>query len=276
MSKRFVMLCAGTLSSGLVVSASAQPLDFEIDPAQSSMSLTIEIDLGGFGGDTDSDSTALSGMLMMTPDDASAPSEISLNDFDAMMDSDLAYSWVPAIFSTADATLTGGMIQYAEPGTVLGPVPVVDGGFEFLDVPVVIVGMLSVNYDVFLVGADSIMLDLSTLGVSTTPISGMISSSDGEVTVSNTIAFEGSQPLILDKNEVGQILFSGTATMVSVAQAPDCLADLNGDGELDFLDISNFLSGYGSGDLSVDLNGDGKLDFLDISAFLGSYTTGCP
>jgi len=273
--KSVSILCVMCVA-GLAGSALAQPLDFAIDPLQSSLDLSIEIDLGSFGGDTDSDSTALSGMIMMSFDDPESASEASLHGFEAMMDSDLSYNWAPAFLSTADATLTDGLVRYATPGVVQGPVPVVDGGFEFPAVPVEMAGIMTVNYNIFLVGEGTQVVDLSTIEPGDTPIGGVVSVDGGVVTISNTIKFTGSQPLVVDGSEVGQVIFNGSATMIAVADLPSCAADLTGDGALNFLDVSAFLSAFGNQDSVADFTMDGQYNFLDVSAFLAAFGNGCP
>ncbi len=269
-----VMCAMGMI--GLVGSAAGQQLDFAIDPAQSSLDLSIEIDLGSLGGDTDSDTTALSGFIDASFDDVEAASQASLHDFQAMMDSDLEYSWVPAFLSTADATLTGGLVEYAAPGIIQGPVAVVAGAFEFPAVPVQLAGTLSVNYDIFFVGSGSQVVDLSTLKPGDTAIGGTLSVDGGVATITNTIEFTGSQPLVVDGSELGQVIFNGLATMVAVADIPSCAADLNGDGSLNFLDVSAFLAAFGNQDPVADFTMDGQYNFLDVSAFLAAFGNGCP
>jgi hypothetical protein len=268
-------LCAMGLAC-MAGSAAAQPLEFTIDPAQSSLDLSIEIDLGGLGGDTDSDSTALSGLIVASFDDPEAASESSLHDFQAMMDSDLNYNWTPAFLSTADATMTGGVVEYATPGVIQGPVPVIGGGFEFPAVPVTLGGILTVNYNIFLVGSGSQVVDLSTLEPGDTPINGTVSVDGSMVTISNSIEFSGSQPLIVEGSEVGQVIFTGSATMIAVAELPSCPADITGDGQLNFLDVSAFLAAFGVQDSVADMNMDGQYNFLDVSAYLAAFGNGCP
>lgn len=260
----------------LVGTATAQPIEFVIDSARSTLDITIEIDLGALGGDTDSDTTQLSGSIFASVDDGSAPSSITLHDFRADMDTALQYNWSPAFLSTAEATLGGGFVEYAEPGTDIGPVPITDGTFEFLDVPTLLGGVLDVSYSIFLVGDGSQKIDLSTLGQTSTPISGEISSVDGTITISNVIELEASQPLVIDGTELGTVIVTGTATMVATADAPTCPADLNGDGQLDFFDISSFLTAFGLQEPIADFNNDGAWDFFDISGFLSAYSAGCP
>lgn len=269
-------LCVVGAVFGMVSAAVAQPLEFVIDPTQSSISLTIELDLGALGGDSDSDSSALSGAIDASLNDVSVPTESSLHDFFAVMDSDLNYNWVPAFLSTANATLAGGFVEYANPGVVIGPVPVVGGDFVFPGVPTIVGGVLTVNYNIFLFGSGSEVVDLSTFEPTANDISGTVSSTETEVTVVTTIPIVGSQPLVVDGSEIGTVIFNGTATMVAVAPIPDCPADFTGDGVLDFFDVSAFLSAFAGQDPAADMNNDGAWDFFDVSEFLSAFGAGCP
>ncbi len=264
--------CVVLMGSGV----SAQPLEFVIDPGQSSIDLTITLDLGAFGGDSDSDSSSLSGTMDLGIDDSSSPTETSFHDLLAIMDSDLNYNWEPAFLSTADATLTGGYMEYAQPGVVIGPVALVGGGFVFPAVPTLVGGLLTVNYDIFLVGSGSEVVDLSTLEPAVDDFAGTMLVVGETVTVFNTVPISGAQPLVVDGSEIGQVIFTGSATMVAVAQIPECLADMNGDGLLNFIDVSDFLTAYGNQDPSADFEFDGLYNFLDVSAFLAAYGAGCP
>ncbi len=262
--------------AGLVSAAVAQPIEFQLDTSMSSLNLTIEIDLGSLGGDTSSDSTGLIGEIFASVDAPADPSSITLHDFHAELESTLNFSWEPAFLSSADANLTGGFVEYADPGNDIGPVSITDGMFAFIDVPIILGGVLDVNYDIFLVGSGKQMIDLSTLGQSATPINGDISSADGMVTISNTIQLEASEPLIVEGTEVGTVIVTGTATMVATGEIPECQPDINGDGQLDFFDVSGFLTAFSAQEAIADFNNDSAWDFFDISAFLTAYGAGCP
>jgi hypothetical protein len=266
------VVCAMGLASGV----NAQPLEFVIDPAQSTIDLTIELDLGALGGDTDSDSSALSGVIEASFDDNASPTESSLHDFFAAMDSNLNFNWVPAFLSTADATLTGGFVEYANPGVMLGPVAMTGSDLVFPSVPTIVGGVLTVNYNIFLFGSGSEVVDLSTLGVTNNDIAGTVVPGDGIVTVTNTVPIDATQPLEVDGAVIGDVIVTGTATMVAVAQVPDCVADFTGDGVLDFFDVSAFLSAFAAQDPSADMTNDGAWDFFDVSAFLAAFGAGCP
>ncbi len=257
--------------------ALASPLDLVIDPTQSSVDLTIEIDLGTLGGDTDSDSSSVSGSIQLALDDFDAPSRAILGDFDAQLDDDLQFDWVPAFLSTADATLTDAAVSDAIPGTPSAPAGIgAMNEVSFVGVPVSITGILDVSYNIFLFGSGMEVVDFSTLGDVVTDITGTVVVSGGIVTLSGSFPIESSQPLIVDGNELGTVIVTGTATLVARAPVPECRADLTNDGELDFFDVSAFLQGLSSNDLCSDYNADGAWDFFDVSAFLSDLGAGCP
>ena len=154
--------------------------------------------------------------------------------------------------------------------------PVVDGQLTFPAVPTLIGGVLNVNYNIFLFGSGSETIDLSTLESSFNDISGVLSNDGSFVTVTNSIEFIASQPLIVDMTELGTVNVTGTVTMVATAEIPSCAPDLNGDGVLDFFDVSAFLTAFGNQDASADFNNDSVWDFFDVSAFLTAFGNGCP
>ena len=96
------------------------------------------------------------------------------------------------------------------------------------------------------------------------------------MTVTNTVELSATQPLEVDGSVIGDVIINGTATMVAVADLPDCVADFTGDGVLDFFDVSAFLAAFGVQDPSADLTNDGSWDFFDVSAFLAAFGAGCP
>ncbi len=270
-------VCVAGVVAGFAAGALAQPvMDFTIDPAQSSVDLTIEIVLDGFGGDTDSSSSSVSGFVDAAADDAESISSLWLHDFFASMDSDLQYNWSLGFLSTADATLVDGTVEYANPGIVLGPEAVVGGVFEFPAVPVSVGGVMTVNYNIVFLGSGSEIIDLSTLAPSDGVFSGSVSTADGVVTMVSSIPIAGSQPLVVNASVVGEVIFSGTTTMVATAPVPSCPADMNGDGTINFVDVSAFVAAFASGDMSADFNGDGTINFVDVSAFVAAFSAGCP
>lgn len=272
MNRALIAVCAAATTPVL-----ASPLDLVIDPAQSSVDLTIEIDLGTLGGDTDSDTSSVTGTIQLALDDFAAPTRAVLGDFDAQLVDDLQFDWVPAFLSTANATLTDAAVSDAAPGIALAPVTIgAMNEVTFPAVPVSITGILDVSYNIFIFGSGMETVDFSTLGDAETDITGSITVNAGVVTLSGSFPIEGSQPLIVDGSELGTVFVSGTATLVASAPAPDCRADLTNDGELDFFDVSAFLQGLTTNDLCSDYNVDGAWDFFDVSAFLSDLGAGCP
>ena len=259
----------------LVSSAGAAPVELTIDQSRSSATFTVTID-AGFGPDSDTDSSTVSGMMTIEFDDAGAPGEATLLDFDAMFDSALEFSLVPAPLSTASATLDGGAVMAANPGVGVGPVPVAGGSVLFPAVPTALSGTLDAQYNIFLVGSGSEMIDLSTLPEAAEDIDATVTVMDSVLEVSTTIAVDVTQPLMLDETEVGTVRVVGTTTVVATAEIPGCPADLTGDGTLDFFDLSAYLTAFGAQDPSADLTGDGSWDFFDLSAYLALFGAGCP
>ncbi len=262
----------GTLAS----IAGAVPIDVELDPALSSIDLSIEVDIG-LASDTDTDSSPLSGYLRVELDDYGMPATITLHDLGIMIDNDLAFSWSFGFFGSADASLDGGAVTWGSTDNIVGPVPVTDGDFVLPDVPVALQGTMVVNYDIFLAGTGSETLNLADQGDFLSTIEGSVSVDGGTVTVMSTLPLDATTPLMDDMgNQLGTLTVSGTATIVASGSAPSCPADLTGDGVLDFFDVSAFLGAYSSMDPTADFDGNGVFDFFDVSAFLGAFSAGCP
>jgi len=256
--------------------AGATPIDVEIDPAQSSIDLTIEVDVG-IASATDMDSSALSGFLRVELDDYGNPGEITLHDLNIMINDTLSFVWSFGFFGSANATLTGGAVTWGSTDAIVGPVPVSDGDFLLPDVPVALQGMMDVSYDILIVGTGSEMLDLADQGDLASSVDGSVSVSGDSVSVTSTLPIDLTTPLTNDKGtELGTLTVSGSATIVAMGTAPACAADLTGDGVLDFFDVSAFLSAYGSMDPAADFDGNGVFNFFDVSAFLGAFSAGCP
>ncbi len=91
------------------------------------------------------------------------------------------------------------------------------------------------------------------------------------VTYMEQLAFVGADGnLDVHSGLQGANVRSVLNAMQVVAEADDCMADLDGSGDLDFFDLSALLNG------EVDYNGDTSFDFFDISSYLMDYSAGCP
>ncbi len=252
------------------------PIDLVVDPAQSSLDLSITVDVG-IANDSDTDSSSLSGTLVMDFDDAGNPSSITLVDMVVVIDQPMHYNWSFGFFGSANAALNDGTVFYALPGTPTGPVPVAGGSFVFTEVLTDLGGLLEVNYDILLVGSGSELVDLGEQGSVGSAFSGSVLVDGDTITVSSTLPIDSTLPLIdSNGNELGTVTTTGTATIVAVGTVPGCEADLNGDGELNFFDVSAFLGAFAAMDPAADINGDGLYNFFDVSAFLAAFAAGCP
>jgi hypothetical protein len=254
----------------------ATAIDFEVDPAQSSINVSIEIDVG-IASDTDNDSSPLSGMLNIDLDDYGNPSTITLSDLLISIDNNLNFNWSFSFFGGANASLTGGLVTWGSTDNVVGPVPIVDNSFSLPDVPIALQGMMNYNYDILLVGTGSDIVDLSTLGDSASTIDGNVSIDGDLVTVTSSLPLDTTTPLTDANGTVlGTLTITGTANIVATATAPSCPVDLTGDGVLNFFDVSAFLNAYSAMDPTADFDGNGIFNFFDVSAFLNAFTAGCP
>ena len=254
----------------------ASPIDLTIDPAQSSLNMAINIDVG-IANDTDSDSSSLSGNIEIELDDDGNPLNITLNDLVINIDDTMNFNWSFGFFGDADATMADGSVFYANPGVPTGPVPVMDGGFTFPETFVNLGGLLTVNYNILLVGSGTEFVDLASQGPQSSEFSGTINIIGDTITVTATLPLDSVQPLTDSSgNELGTATTTGTATIVAVGTIQTCPADLNGDGALNFFDVSAFLNAFAAMEPAADFNGDGTHNFFDVSAFLNAFTAGCP
>ncbi|MBL4699473.1 MAG: hypothetical protein JKX70_11640 [Phycisphaerales bacterium] len=256
--------------------ATGAPIDLTVDPAQSSINMTITVDIS-LASDTDADSSTLSGNIEIELDDAGNPSQITLNDLVVFIDQTLSYNWSFGFFGSADATMTDASLMYATPGLPAGPVPIVDSMFSMPDVLIGLGGLMDTNYDIFLAGTGSQVINLSEQEPTLTVFNGDVFIVDDTITITSTIPLDTTQP-ILDENgnELGTVIIAGSATVVASGNLPSCPADLTGDGELNFFDVSAFLSAFTAMEPAGDFNNDNEYNFFDVSAFLGAFTAGCP
>jgi hypothetical protein len=270
--------CICGSATALIVAAHtiAAPIDLTIDPSQSTLDMSIMVDVS-LANDTDSDSSTLSGTVEIELDDAGNPTSISINDMMVIMDQTMNFNWSFGFFGSADATMSNGTVSYATPGFPTGPVPVTAGSYNFPSVLVNLGGILDVNYDIFLAGSGSETVNLGDQGSFSSEFSGDIGIDGDQVTLSTVLPLNTTQPLVdADGNQLGTVTTTGTATIVAIGTAPGCEADINGDGELNFFDVSAFLSAFAMMDPVADFNNDGEFNFFDVSSFIASFSTGCP
>ena len=271
-SQRLVWTALSVVATG----SQAAPIDLIVDPARSSIDLTISVDVG-IASDSDSDSSPLSGFLRAEFDDNANPTQISLHDLLVNIDNDLNFNWSFGFFGGADATLSGGVVTWGFTDAIVGPVPIVEGDFVLPDVPVALQGTMAVNYDILLVGSGSELINLIDQGDFLSTLAGSVAVQDATITLSSTLPIDATTPLVDDQgNELGTLTVTGTATLVATADAPGCPADITGDGLLNFFDVSTFINAFDSNDPLADFDGNGVINFFDVSDFLGAFTAGCP
>ena len=267
---------AGLLVALAAGSAIAAPIDLTIDPSQSTLDMTMNVDVT-IANSTDSDSSTLSGTMSIELDDAGNPSLISIHDLMVVIDDTMNFDWSFGFFGSADAVLDNGSVSYANPGVTTGPVPVVSGAFAFPEVLVNLGGQLDVSYDIFLVGSGSEMTNLGDQGSFASAYSGTVVVVGETITVSTTLPLDAVVPLVDSTGtELGTLTVTGSAMIVATGTIPSCSADLNNDGLLNFFDVSAFLGAFTTMDPSADFTGDGLFNFFDVSAFLGAFSAGCP
>lgn len=265
---RTVFACA-LVSAGL---AHAQPLDLTVDPARSTLDLTIELQTAA-GNRTDTDSSTINGTILLGADDYGSPGSVVLYDIRLFASDTLQFDWSWGFVGAADATMTGGGFVDADPGAPKGPVPVNGAAFTVPAVSVQPLGVLIANYNILLVGSGSVTQDLADQPPTPTPLSGEITVVGQTVEVSSTIVFEGSFPL---GDGLGTAVVSGTGTIVATGSLAGCDADLAAPfGALNLFDITEFISRYNARDPMADFNVDATFNVFDITAFINAYNAGC-
>ena len=258
----------------------AAPSELTVDPAQSSISMEITLEIGTQV--TDTDTSALSGFLEIDLDDPGAPATITLHDLGIEIDDALSFNWSFGFLGGADASMndtdgSGAGSLLLDPGTKPIQAPVVGGAFTIPQAPTRLEGLVSANYNILFVGSDSVVVDLSTLEPALSDMPGTVSVLGDQITLTTSLVFAGEQPLVDDTGtQLGTIIFSGSGTVVATGTYNDCSADITGDGALDVFDVFAFLDLFNAGDAGADFTGDGSLDVFDVFAFLDAFNTGCP
>ncbi|USO00003.1 MAG: hypothetical protein H6810_04905 [Phycisphaeraceae bacterium] len=258
--------------------ANAESVVLTIDNTQSNISVNATLDTP-VGSDSDSAFSTVSGTIEVELDDYGAPAAITLHDFIIALDSNIALHFDYGFLGSADANLLNAMAMYANPGTPVGPVGLAGSAFSFADVPTVLGGTYSYSYSFFLVGSDNGSGNLADFGVLASPISGNITSDGTTVTLSGTLAIDGTQNVIPG---IADLTLTGSATLVATGEAPQpqgCnAADIAEPfGVLDLADIGAFVTAFLAHDPAADIAPPaGVFDLADLQAFISAFTGGCP
>jgi len=268
----------------------AQPLNFVIDPAQSSITVTLDLSLVG----SDTDSTPIEGFLALDPNDPRTPSSIILNDYLLRQQQDIDLD-VGNFLGRFIATASGIEIALPANSDPIGPVTVTpdSSSFLFMDVPATVEGLIAFDATGLVCTAFQAAnlecegsFDLATdFGQVVVPELAGVYIVTGD-TASVQSAFQITQPLDPDNPDLGSITIDANVVAEASIPAP-CPADLTGpdgtpDGTLDANDFFEYLARFASGDPDADLTGspdgspDGVIDANDFFQYLSLFAAGCP
>lgn len=267
----------GTALAGLVLSvvvspALAQPLVLTVDPARSSVDISITLNTP-VGNETDNDSSPVTGFVYLGADDYMSPMSTVFYDASFVLSNDLDFNWSFGFAGSADATLTGGGLSAAQPGVPAGPVPVTAGMFTSPEIPLQAAGVANTNYNILFVGSDSVVVDLGAEGPLPAALDGTLSFNAGTVEVTTTSSV--SDTFVVIEGLVTADVTT-TATIVATATLPDCPADVAAPfGALNFFDVSAFIGAFVAQDPSADFLVDGVFNFFDVSTYIAAFSSGC-
>lgn len=267
---------AGILLLTLTFCAAAQAETFSvpIDPAQSSITATLTLQ-----GRSDSDTSPVTGFLQLNLATVSAPAQATGLDFDLQLTEALDFFLDYGFGGTFTSTVTGMRVLYANPGTPVGPVPVVMGAFSFVGAPANTQGLLTYNATgLVCLALTSAMLpctdadDLSTEPTQPIDLTGDISVGPGRLVTIETM-IDRTAPIDPANPTLGSLRVVGTIRGSIVV--PVILGDANGDCVVDFADITAILSSYGGSGPLGDGDSSGTVDFADITAALSNWGSVC-
>lgn len=258
---------------GLIAAAAgAQPVVYQVDPARSSMSVTIEIQ-SALGNRSDTDSSPIQGFLYLGVDDEMSPMSAYSYDLEFLLSNTLNFAWSWGFLGSASATMSDAGMLDAAPGTPKGPGAFVGPSFSVADVPVLLQGMFDGSYNFVGIGSGGSSGDLADQPAQATTIDGELVFAGTQGEVSTTVEFSGSFPL---DGGVGTVVVNGSATVVAVGTLRTCPADYAEPmGVLNFFDISAFVNQYLVHDPAADFAVDGVFNFFDIQGFVNAFNSGC-
>ncbi|HZW08626.1 MAG TPA: GC-type dockerin domain-anchored protein [Phycisphaerales bacterium] len=258
----------------ITAAASAQPADLVVQPGASSVAAELCLTPPGLSTECDSDSSAVSGGLVIELDSYVSPGAITMHDFTLALSDSMTYTMDWGFFiGGVNIELTDVVVAYATPGTPTGPVAVDGAGaFDFPVVQAIIAG--NGSYEGYgpvmgqLVGSGS--FNLADFGVVDSAIAGTVAVAGGQVTVSGAQSFA-------NEGEISgvQATIDGDAAIVATGSVPACGADFNGDGSVDTRDVLAFLNAWTQQDPASDCDANGAIDTRDVLCFLNTWTAGC-
>ncbi len=261
--------------------ALAEPaFDIIVNQAQSNVSATLTVQ-----GQSDSDTSPISGSLRIRLNAAANPTSIELHDFMLNVVNPLNFNIVYTFFGVPIGSINVNAndvaVEYGAPGIVEGPVPIASSSFAFTDVPANSSGnasytatgtvctlLQSQNPPQPCNGA--LVLD-ETGSQNASELPGTISIVGRTATITGSINISG--PLDPANPDLGSLSISGT--FVGSGQIPYCPGDFDQNGTVAVNDIFAFLSAWFAGQPSADLDGTPGVGVPDIFAFLARWFAAC-
>lgn len=262
------------------MAALAEPA-FDIVLNQAQSNVTASLTVNGVSG---SDTSPVTGTVRVRLNSAGSPTTIELHDFlfqaTEQLDIVLRYIFIIEL-GRLTVTATGVGVEYANPGTVIGPVPIVGNGFAFANVPADSFG--AAGYVASGLVCDFLgtqnpplpcngALDLSQTGTqNASSLPGTITVSNRVATLSGSINISG--PIDPANPSLGSLSISGT--FVGSGNIPYCPGDFDQDGTVAVNDIFAFLTGWFGGDPAANIDGLNGNDVPDIFLFLTNWFSPC-
>ncbi len=269
MSRRFaaaiVVLWSGT--------AAATPIRVPVDPAQSSVTVTLCL-----AGRCDADTSPVTGDLWIGLAPLETPASLTLYDFTFVLTETLQFNISWGFLGNFAATGSDVTLRYATPFVPHPPAAVAGGAFTCANVPALTTGTMSYVATGIpcagLQGAGKPCTDtvnLADLGVQTGDLVGTVAVSPARV-VTVVLQPNFSGPLDPENPSLGTITVTGT---VRGAVAVPLGGDVNLDGVVDGRDVGPFAAVLLQPDgfawpqrFAADLNDDGLFDAADVARFL--------
>ncbi|MFM9957950.1 MAG: hypothetical protein ACKVZJ_07725 [Phycisphaerales bacterium] len=262
--------------------ASAAPFTVPINPAQSSVTVTLCVQ-----GQCGSDSSPASGFFTIDVDDVDAITSITAYDYNVSLDQPINLLVSFGFLGRLTVNVNGFQTFATTPGVPVGPVAVTPptGAFS-------IPGVLSSQAGLFDYNATGVVCsllqgqlppipctgtgDLSTQPPAANTLNGTITSAARVVSIVSQI--NQTVPLDPTNPSLGSLTVVGTVRGSLLVPVPPCPGDLNNDGGINVLDLTLFLAQFGTSvpnGTGGDLNADGVVNVIDLTQFLSVFGQTC-
>ncbi|MFG0292251.1 MAG: hypothetical protein ACF8MJ_03760 [Phycisphaerales bacterium JB050] len=232
-------------------------------------------------GSCDSDTSPITGSVVLWLEPGQDPDQASIFDFHFALTETLNLSYNLGFGQTLTMTAEDLETDYALDGPT-GPQPVgPNGELLFPAVPLVNSGTLSYNTSTILCAIlqaqdipCSAAIELGEVGVVEPPIEATLTRNGDFYILDLDISITFDSDDLPDSPPV-----SGTITTsiqaVAPVPAPECPADVNDSGSVDLADLNIVLANFGQATSEGDTNGDGNVDLADLNAVLAAFGQSC-